>query len=306
MNLSPINQKNLYGFKNEFNELCELYKKNNLPNKILFTGQKGIGKCTFALHLINHILSNNEEYSYDNINYSINENNRSFKLILNGTNPNFILVDIDKKKKFIDIDQIRNLIINLNKSSFNQKERFVLIDNIEFLNINSINALLKILEEPNENIYFILIGNNKKVLPTLSSRCINFKLSLSYDETLFICKKLLGRDLHDLINKDLMNYYLTPGKIYQLIEFFNEKEVDLTKYNLNDFIKLIISENYYKKNPSIKFILFEFIELFLINKISIKSFEFYNYFLNQIDKVKRFNLDEEAFFIELKSELINE
>ena len=306
MNLSPINQKKLYGFKNEFNELCELYKNNNLPNKILFTGQKGIGKCTFALHLINHILSNDEEYSYDKINRSINENNRSFKLILNGTNPNFILIDIDKKKKFIDIDQIRNLIINLNKSSFNQKERFVLIDNIEFLNTSSINALLKILEEPNDNIYFILIGNNKKVLPTLSSRCINFKLSLSYDETLFICQKLLGRNLNDLINKDLINYYLTPGKIYHLIEFFSEKEVDLTKYNLNDFINLIISENYYKKNPSIKFILYEFIELFLINKISIKSFEFYNYFLNQIDKVKRFNLDEESFFIELKSELINE
>ena len=48
MNLSPINQKNLYGFKDEFNELCELYKKEKLPNKILFSGQKGIGKCTFA------------------------------------------------------------------------------------------------------------------------------------------------------------------------------------------------------------------------------------------------------------------
>ena len=38
----------------------------------------------------------------------------------------------------------------------------MLIDNIETLNINSINALLKILEEPNENINFILISNNKK------------------------------------------------------------------------------------------------------------------------------------------------
>ena len=59
----------------------------------------------------------------------------------------------------------------------------MLIDNIETLNINSINALLKILEEPNENINFILISNNKKILPTLTSRCINFKLSLSYNET---------------------------------------------------------------------------------------------------------------------------
>ena len=65
-------------------------------------------------------------------------------------------------KKSIDINQIRELINNLNKSSFNSKERFVLIDNIEYLNVNSINALLKVIEEPNENIHFILINNHKK------------------------------------------------------------------------------------------------------------------------------------------------
>ena len=69
-----------------------------------------------------------------------------------------------KKKKNIDINQIRELITNLNKFSFNNKKRFVLIDNIELLNLNSVNALLKILEEPNDNINFILINNNKSCL----------------------------------------------------------------------------------------------------------------------------------------------
>ena len=77
-------------------------------------------------------------------------------------------------KKNIDINQIRELIRSLNKSSFNEKPRFILIDNIELLNLNSINALLKTLEEPSHNIYFILINNNKKILSTLLSRCINF------------------------------------------------------------------------------------------------------------------------------------
>ena len=45
---------------------------------------------------------------------------------------------------------------------------------------------------------------------------------------------------------------------------------------------------------------------FSSKKISVKSFEFYSYFLNQIDKVKKFNLDEETLFMEIKSELINE
>ena len=92
------------------------------------------------------------------------------------------------------------LIINLNKSSFNKKKRFVLIDNIELLNLNSINALLKILEEPNENINFILINNNKRVLATLKSRCLNFKRFLTKDQSIKIVNQLLNNDINTIIN----------------------------------------------------------------------------------------------------------
>ena len=60
--------------------------------------------------------------------------------MLNKSNLNF-LIDVNLENKFIDINQIRNLISNLNKSSLNNKPRFILIDNIEFLNVSSINAL---------------------------------------------------------------------------------------------------------------------------------------------------------------------
>ena len=161
MNLNPVNQLSLFGHILEFSNFIELYKNQKLPNKILLSGEKGIGKSTLAYHIINYILSIDESYSYDLKNFKVNPENKSFKLILNKSNPNFISIDIEDDKKSIDINQIRNLILSLNKSSFNKKPRFVLIDNIELLNINSINALLKILEEPNDNIYFILINNNK-------------------------------------------------------------------------------------------------------------------------------------------------
>ena len=101
MNLNPSNQTNLYGLEDNLIELIKLYKKNKLPNKILFSGQKGIGKSTLAYHLINFILSKNEDSSYDLENFVINENNKSFKLIKNSTSQNFFLVDInDEKKKY--------------------------------------------------------------------------------------------------------------------------------------------------------------------------------------------------------------
>ena len=186
MNLNPSIQTFLFGHHSEFINFINLYANKKLPNKILLSGEKGIGKSTLAYHIINFILSKDEEFSYDDKNFRINPDNKSFKLILNKSNPNFISIDIELDKKTIDINQIRNLILTLNKSSFNSKPRFVLIDNIELLNINSVNALLKILEEPNDNIYFILINNNKKILPTLKSRCLNYKINVTANESLDI------------------------------------------------------------------------------------------------------------------------
>ena len=57
MNLKPVNQLSLYGHHSEFLNFINLYKNNKLPNKILLSGEKGIGKSTLAYHIINHILS---------------------------------------------------------------------------------------------------------------------------------------------------------------------------------------------------------------------------------------------------------
>ena len=157
MSLSPINQTNLFSLDNYLSEFIDLYKKKRLPTKILLSGDKGLGKSTLALHLVNYILSINEEYPYIVKESKINPDNKSYKLVINGSNPNLLLVDILSEKKNIDINQIRELINNLNKSSFNTKERFIIIDNIETLNIYSINALLKVLEEPPSNTYFICL-----------------------------------------------------------------------------------------------------------------------------------------------------
>ena len=305
MSLKPSTQLNLYGLKKELNQFVELFKNSKLPNKILLSGEKGIGKCTLAYHLINFILSNNENFSYNLDSLTINPENTSYKLICNNSNTNFHLIDIDNEKRNIDIFQIRQLINTLNKSSFNSKPRFILIDNIEYLNINSINALLKILEEPNENTYFILINNNKKIYSTILSRCLDFKISLSHENILNINKHLFNSSINDLINEDLINYYLTPGKIYNLIEFSKNKDIDLKNTNLNDFLSMIIKESYYKGDNSIKNIVYEYLEFFLIKNISIKYTDVFKYFLKRINEVRKYNLDEESLFIEVNKKLLN-
>ncbi len=222
--------------------------------------------------------------------------------------PNFYLIDVLEDKKNIDINQIRELIINLNKSSFNKKKRFVLIDNIELLNLNSINALLKILEEPNENINFILINNNKKILPTLKSRCLNFKVFLTRDQSIKIVNQLLNDDIKTIINDKLFNYYITPGKLFKLIKLSEEYSLDLANFNLNTTLTTIIKAKIYKKDKSIIEIIYSFIELYFRNNISIENISLlksYHYFLEKINNTRIYNLDEETLFMEFEDKILN-
>ena len=309
--LLPKNQKKLYGYHKEFNELVSLYKNKKLPSKIFFNGPKGIGKSTIAYHLINYIFSNKEEYKYDLTNLEINNLNKSHKLLLNNTHPNFHLVDIMKDKKVIEISQIRQMINYSTKSTFNNNERIILIDNVENLNLNSLNSLLKIVEEPNENTLFILIfDSNKNILNTLKSRCLKFNLYLSFSQSVEITNKILNSNILDLISEDFLHYYNTPGDFINLINFANSLNLNLKEFDLKKFLIHLIDAGYYKNNTFIKNNIYKYIELYLLklmkgstskNKINI----LYNESIKKIANMKKYNLDQESIMIDLKTKLFN-
>ena len=311
MNLKPSENTRLYGMKHFFNEIIMLYDSEKMPTKILLSGKKGLGKSTLAYHIINHILSNNEDNKYDSYNLTISNENRSFKLLQNDAHPNFYLIDLLNGKKNIDVTQIREMITYTNKSTFNNMSRFILIDNIENLNKNSINALLKIIEEPNENVFFILINNNEKyILPTLKSRCLTFKINFTFNESIHISNQILNENVLDMINHDLVSYYNTPGEIINLINFAKDKGVDLKNYTLINFLILLIDNGHYKKDKFVKNLLINFIQLFFLKEYKLcKSknslLSFYQYFIIKIYNTERFNLDEESLFLEFKSKLLN-
>ena len=308
MNLEPSSQLNLYAIDKYLLDLSKLYLYNKFPNKILLSGEKGIGKSTLAYHLINFILSEDDEFSYDIENLKIDPENKSLKQLQNKSNPYFKLIDVNEEKKMIDINQIRNLILDLNKSSFNNKARLVLIDNIELLNINAVNALLKILEEPNDNINFILINNNKRIIPTLKSRCLNFKIQLTTNQVFDVTNKILKDNYTNLINDEILNNYNTPGEILRLIDFAKNNEIDLKETSLVQLINKIMMDKNYKKDNYTKQLIYSLIEIYFRNNTSIKNVKLtnvYNYFLNKINDTKIYNLDEESLFMEFEDKVIN-
>jgi DNA polymerase-3 subunit delta' len=312
MILNPSNQTQLIGHDYLLLTLKNLFDDNKLPNKILFSGQKGIGKCTLSYHLSNYILSKKEDFSYDLQKFEINKNNKSYILVNNNTHPNFYLINLKEDKKNIEISQIRDMISFTNKSSFDNEHKIIVIDNLEHLNSSSTNALLKTIEEPNDKVLFFLIHDNqKKIFNTLKSRCIQFRVYLEKKTKNKILSSLVDNNFYNKLNNDFKHYYNTPGDYVSLYNHISNLKINFKDISIEEFIKNIINDNSFKKNTYIKDNLIKFIELFFLKKINNHKskkniYSQYSFFINKFHDVKKYNLNIESFLIEFNSKMANE
>ena len=259
--LEPKYSRKLFGLESKFLYFKQLIDTNNFPKVSLLSGKKGAGKYT----LFNHLLNNIFDSEYDYKNYEINPNSQVNNLISKDLFSNVVYLG-SKNGKHLSIDEIRAVKKNLQKTSLNDMPRFVVIDDIETLNINCINSLLKLIEEPPKNNFFILINNlSNKLSDTIKSRCLEFKFFLKEEEKNNIINSLITyHDLKTQINYKSIN--ITPGNFILYNHLIEKNEV-----NFEDDIKTLLEIflQLFKKNKDKTFIdLSVFaVEHFIISKI---------------------------------------
>lgn len=230
--------KNLYKYDKHINFFSFLKNSSNLPQSIIIEGEEGIGKKNFITHFIlkNYLSENFTKLSID----------EGFKnLIENKVNNIKVIQEIDNN---INIDQIRELLIFCSKSSFDDKFKLVLIFNLEDLNINAANCLLKILKSPPRNTFFFLVKNKEKtVIKTIMSRCFKYNLKFSFSEKNEIFKSLLDNyNLKNFDNFKIFNKYETPGSKINKILFLKKNNIE--NNSLNSIIFFCISDYVKNKN----------------------------------------------------------
>lgn len=136
----------------EWQQLLNRKKNQNMPHAILIRGMAGVGKYHFALGIAELLLCQNVTTA--------------------GTHPDLIIIKPEDKSRVIKIDQIREVIADLNNTSQQGGYKVVIIDQAELLNIAASNSILKTLEEPADNAIIILTTNNSAALAaTIRSRC---------------------------------------------------------------------------------------------------------------------------------------
>ena len=307
----PNEQLRLIGYKDVFGELLKIHKENKMPSKILFSGKKGIGKSIFAHHFVNYVFSYDETYAYDINKNEIDPKNRSLIFVQKNIHPNFFYINKKKDKKNIEISQIRELDAFINKSSFNNKLKIIIIDDLQSISINASNALLKLIEEPNNNLLYLLVHDNSKyILETLKSRCIEFKLKLNWNNTVEVVNNYFQKNIINELHSDFNNIYLTPLNLINLINVCQLLEIDTREASSKKLVEKIIDQSFYNKYDNFYDDIKLYIEIFFRNQLStIKSKEIFksiSQLNNKYSDAMRFNLDIEPIFIELKLMLLNE
>jgi len=244
-NHNQFYSRRLIGLDTYFNEMVKLYDVKRFPKVLLLNGKKGIGKFTLIMHFLNYIFSRKEINSYNIKDKEINVKSIFYNLLLNNTTGDVILIQAQENKN-IKIDDIRSLKSTLANSTISNNPRFTIIDEVEFLNANSINALLKTLEEPSDNNFFILINNQQAdLIETISSRCLKSNIFLSRTQNDEVIDYLIkDRRVENLINS---NYSLSPGLFLKFNEIFVKYKIN---YDDNIFIKLNILITNYKKEKN--------------------------------------------------------
>ena len=309
--MTPLAQTKLLSFKDIFKELVNLSLKNNLPNKLLFSGNKGIGKSTFAFHLINYFFSYDEECSYNLEDNQIDIKNKSYKLVSNNTHPNLLLID-SADKKFIEISKIREILNFSSKTSFSNKKKIVLINNVEKMNINASNSLLKILEEPSTNLFFILIhSSHKKLISTINSRCIKFNFFITESEKEKIINNVIDNDFYKDLSSDFKIRYLPPKFYISLHDFINKEKIELNDLNINFLLNYTLNKQNYFKDDFISENLQILIEIYFYNKILSRNnfendYKSFKQTINKINNMNKFNLDKDSSLLEIKDIIVNE
>ncbi len=208
-------------------------KKNRLAHAYIFEGSRGVGKNELA-HYFACML-----YSNGNVDLNSNES----RLILNDEFLNVYTIYPKNKSNVITKDQIISLKEEFSYTSQIDGPRVYIINDVDTMNVSSANSLLKFIEEPEQDLYGILLTtNSKKILPTILSRCQLIKLS-ELDSN-FIRIELINEGLEhenaailSLLTKDVDEAKRLSDdiKVIKMIEsfkdFFNlETEIDKVSY----------------------------------------------------------------------------
>ncbi|MFA7290075.1 MAG: hypothetical protein WC055_14460, partial [Melioribacteraceae bacterium] len=198
----------------------------------------------------------------------------------------------------IKISSIRDIIRFLNIYYQPEIKRFVIIDDAHLLNEESQNSLLKSLEEPPENVFFILITNKiENLLKTIHSRSfiINFE-NLLENELEEVLKDYFGINstLAAKVSKFSNGSVYKATKLLEMdFESLSEKAIDFARFSVmkkySSALSIITEINDKYDTTGIK-IFIDLVNMWFLDTIKEKHSELKDfYYIGKEESISKFN-----------------
>ena len=244
----------------------------------LFVAEEGIGADQLIENLLKRLLCEN-----------LTDDNKTCNACpscqyLVDEHPNIRLIDknTELKSDVITIDQIRELTSFVELASTSEYDKKVIfIKNTHYLTSSAANALLKNLEEPPNNTFFILLTSNlHKILPTIRSRSTIHKLSSPTSKQ---CEDYLKEEHPEAIKF----LDLAERKAFLAIQMADDKELinSIVKIFLRgkSFDMMDVNESLLASGPQF---FVDMMQKWTADLAHFKEFKTVYYFKNLIDQIE--------------------
>ncbi|RME61313.1 MAG: AAA family ATPase, partial [Candidatus Dadabacteria bacterium] len=207
-------------------QLAQAFKNKALGHSLLFSGKEGIGKYLYAKEFASYLLC--ENVAEENIPLGGCGECRVCALLKTNSCPE--LVEVFCKEE--NTEKIKTTISELYKEKVAAKRRVVIFRDAEYLRVQGANSLLKSIEEPPKNTFFILTcANAELLLPTIRSRCQKWHFNPLQDEEV---KEIIKENLNLLPSQFAVK--LSAGSPALALLLLEEEE--LVKDIFNTLLKI--------------------------------------------------------------------
>lgn len=165
----------------------------------------------------------------------IREKENLYNQILSGVVEEFKILDGKEMK----VQDVRNAFSSVYEKPLIIEKRIYIINNFEYLNNSSQNALLKILEEPPFYVTIILTSKTLNgILDTIKSRCQKTYLAEKIENRKIGKENILSEVIDDKIKDDILNI-LENSNIMKKSQYYSKYSDIITKENIEEILNIL-------------------------------------------------------------------
>lgn len=271
--------RDVIGHEEIIKNLQNLISEDNITHSYLFEGKEGIGKLKVAREFSKTLLCEKKGNTYCDICNSCIKFN-------GGNHPDFkVIMGENRIIKKAEIDEI---VDSVKHSPFESDKKIFIINNAHLMNKESMNGLLKTLEEPPKFLYMILVTDKpEELLPTIKSRCQIIGFSPIKNELMY--EYIEGN--YNILKTDSKIYVnLSKGSLGMLKNMLDSDEVLEIRNRTIDIITKILSgdkaiifnsEEFFDKNKANIDIILDIILYWFRDLAIYKETEDINFTINQ-------------------------